>query len=680
MTGWILAAVLAGSCRPVVPERAKLGSERAANDFSRLVKSGRKVTQAQALNASGTSLALSQSQTIAGYQAINVEQSKDGRAILFAQFDARQTPAVKETQLDTFARDFLRRVAGELTIDPAEMKSFPINSASPSQKIIAWTREIGGVAVRDSRLALVFAQLPDGFHLIEIRNRAYGHITPQKRPDGERLNEARLAQVIRTTDIKVAASGDYYILETLKGTDRLFPATWYTITTSDGQTFTLTFTGGNEPRLLEAYSHRVETTVEAMVYPRAWTDTPRSEPIGEIAIDTPQGRLTLDVNGQTQSAPPTGKVTIRNSWFSGQQASGGAPSFDVRPEGGKSSIVTANGDPSTIINVYAALRRIRSYAARFYLARELPYMSKKLSITTDIARECNAFYQSMTLSFYSRGGRCANMAYVNDVIYHEWGHGLDDHTGPGAQHGGGMTDAAFSEGIGDIVAMFMSGDHNMGVGFFTASPQSPIRKLDNQKVYVPGEESEIHDQGTIIGGAFWELRRRMVNKYGAAGHDKAAGLFFRHLLEAESYKDSYGIVQRLSDDDQNPATRHSDWCLINHAFAQKALTAKDPCADGYNDASSDSATRVFVALGDPASAGTPLFVSTSLDAAHSVRVCAGRELCQQPATPTLIKSEGGIKFFGNVNWSPAHDQIISIHVFDSNGQLLAKRIAKLTKR
>jgi hypothetical protein len=238
----IMVALLVNGCRPVVPERSKLWSERAASDFARLVKSGRQVTQSQTLNASETSLALSQSQTIAGYQAINVEHSQKGRAILFAQFDARQTPAVKETQLDTFARDFLRRVAGELTIDPAEMKSFAFDSASPSQKIIAWTREIDGVAVRDSRLALVFARLPDGYHLIEIRNRTYGHVTPQKRPDGARLDAARISQVIKSKDPKIDASGDHYLLETKKGTDRLYPATWYTVTTADGQTFTLTFT------------------------------------------------------------------------------------------------------------------------------------------------------------------------------------------------------------------------------------------------------------------------------------------------------------------------------------------------------------------------------------------------------------------------------------------------------
>jgi hypothetical protein len=275
------------------------------------------VTQSQTLNASETSLALSQSQTIAGYQAINVEHSQKGRAILFAQFDARQTPAVKETQLDTFARDFLRRVAGELTIDPAEMKSFAFDSASPSQKIIAWTREIDGVAVRDSRLALVFARLPDGYHLIEIRNRTYGHVTPQKRPDGARLDAARISQVIKSKDPKIDASGDHYLLETKKGTDRLYPATWYTVTTADGQTFTLTFTGGHEPRLLEAYNHRVETTVEGMVYPRFWGEAPRSEPIGEITVETPQGGVTLDENGQTQSAPPSGRTTIRTAWFSG---------------------------------------------------------------------------------------------------------------------------------------------------------------------------------------------------------------------------------------------------------------------------------------------------------------------------------------------------------------------------
>ena len=45
--------------------------------------------------------------------------------------------------------------------------------------------------------------------------------------------------------------------------------------------------------------------------------------------------------------------------------------------------------------------------------------------------------------FYSGNDRCANTGLIADVIYHEWGHGLDANTG-------GIHDGAFSEGLGTL--------------------------------------------------------------------------------------------------------------------------------------------------------------------------------------------------------------------------------------
>jgi hypothetical protein len=89
------------------------------------------------------------------------------------------------------------------------------------------------------------------------------------------------------------------------------------------------------------------------------------------------------------------------------------------------------------------------------------------------------------------------MALVKDVIYHEGGHGLDDFTGPGSRFGGGMTDSAFSEAIGDIVTMLIAHDENID---------------------------------------------------GATCHDRTARLFFTHFLEAETYLQSYKIVQRVAEE------------------------------------------------------------------------------------------------------------------------------------
>lgn len=99
-----------------------------------------------------------------------------------------------------------------------------------------------------------------------------------------------------------------------------------------------------------------------------------------------------------------------------------------------------------------------------YSPNAVLYFNKQIAMTTDISSSCNTGYKDSTLNFLGKSGDCANMALVNDVIYHECGHGLDDFTGPGSRFGGGMTDSVFSEAIGDqsykIVQRLADEDHN----------------------------------------------------------------------------------------------------------------------------------------------------------------------------------------------------------------------------
>ena len=76
---------------------------------------------------------------------------------------------------------------------------------------------------------------------------------------------------------------------------------------------------------------------------------------------------------------------------------------------------------------------------------------------------CNSYYISHSIHFFKSGGGCINSAY-DTFIYHEYGHFIDDLIG-------GITDQALSEGWGDIMAMFVSGQSKMGEGFFGSAGQ-----------------------------------------------------------------------------------------------------------------------------------------------------------------------------------------------------------------
>jgi hypothetical protein len=411
--------------------------------------------------------------------------------------------------------------------------------------------------------------------------------------------------------------------------------------------------------------------------------------VPDARFSSSSGQQSLDSSGSIPAGVTSGQVTLVSKWARVRSNEWSTAVYKVSQDNGRMLVRSGGERDDANINVYLAIHRIREYVMKFYQPGEVRYFDRQLAVTTDIPRTCNAFYMNTTLNFFHRGTSdkgqpCGNTALVNDVVYHEWGHGLDDYTGPGAQNGGGMKDAAFSEGIGDIVGMFYIGESAMAPGFFTDDPSEPLRNLENKKVYQQGVEDEIHAQGTIIGGAFWELRKRMVNKYGDAGKDKSARLFFRHLLEVEAYEDSYEIIQRLADDDNNPATRHPDWCIVNHAFAVKGLAPMDSCTDdfgGVNPHPQNGAAQIFFALGDAGANGSTLvYVSAGIDGAASARLCAGAVNCAQPMTMQVQRTESGVTFFSPATWSVSDGQTVNAQVLDGSGSEIARRVVRFRKR
>ena len=138
---------------------------------------------------------------------------------------------------------------------------------------------------------------------------------------------------------------------------------------------------------------------------------------------------------------------------------------------------------------------------------------------------CNAYYTTgrKVISLFSEGDGCANIAEVNDVIYHEWGHALDEHTGRSP----GVLDGAFSEGLSDFVSALYNDDPRIGVGFVQGSEYG-IRSIDDLKVY-PEDKGQVHWEGGIIAGAFWEVYQSLVNLHGKKKGKELAGISFSSI-------------------------------------------------------------------------------------------------------------------------------------------------------
>jgi subtilisin-like proprotein convertase family protein len=190
-----------------------------------------------------------------------------------------------------------------------------------------------------------------------------------------------------------------------------------------------------------------------------------------------------------------------------------------------------------------------------------------LQANTNLRSTCNAHWDGRTINFYSGNSRCANTALISDVIYHEWGHGLDANTG-------GIQDGAFSEGLGDIVSLIMNQSNLLGIGFMVEG-FAPVRDLEPDKTY-PQDRGGVHAEGLIIGSTFWDLYKAFKEKYDETQSVDFLSRFVFHMVyTARTYLDVYDAILVIDDDDDDLLNGTPHKCLINKVFAKHGLAEED---------------------------------------------------------------------------------------------------------
>ena len=200
------------------------------------------------------------------------------------------------------------------------------------------------------------------------------------------------------------------------------------------------------------------------------------------------------------------------------------------------------------------------------------WFKRTLSAYTNLSRACNAHWDGLrkTVNFYSGNSRCANTGLIADVIYHEWGHGLDAETG-------GIKDGGFSEGFGDIIAMVMTKSNIVGMGF--GLDGLFVRNMEEDRVHPQDAKGGVHEIGKIIGSTFWDMFNLFQTEYTEDETlDTLRNYAFKMILTAEKYTDVYDALLLIDDDDEDLTNGTPNFCLINEPFSLHGLaTISRPC-------------------------------------------------------------------------------------------------------
>jgi len=134
----------------------------------------------------------------------------------------------------------------------------------------------------------------------------------------------------------------------------------------------------------------------------------------------------------------------------------------------------------------------------------------KLTTNVNINSSCNAYWRPVSINFYRKAGSCNNTAFA-EVVSHEWGHGF--HWG----FHGSTSPGGFSEGIGDHMGLYITGQRIMGRGFRTNG--SGVRDYrvggSANNTQWPAAGKQVHTAGQIWAGNCMDLRDYLITKHGA---------------------------------------------------------------------------------------------------------------------------------------------------------------------
>ena len=131
-----------------------------------------------------------------------------------------------------------------------------------------------------------------------------------------------------------------------------------------------------------------------------------------------------------------------------------------------------------------------------------------LETNVDESGTCNAFFGGNSINFYAEGlsangtDYCEATAKIVDVVYHEYGHAINSNR---YNSGSGMWNGALNEGFADVWAFTITENPILGIGFYQNNPTGFVRRYDQDiKVYPQDLVGQVHADGEIIAGAFWD--------------------------------------------------------------------------------------------------------------------------------------------------------------------------------
>lgn len=336
-------------------------------------------------------------------------------------------------------------------------------------------------------------------------------------------------------------------------------------------------TCGHGTDIEEGADAGVDVAVSALAYTGSPLVAPEVQPLPELDVTVNGTLLRTDVSGFLPSGitgPVPGFFQLRGRWAN-VSTNSVTPTFSNTLNEGYNEISFNSAANIRERSAYIYVNQIHAHMKNVlpdFTGMDLQ-MATRLDLTTD---NCNAFYDGSSINFYAEANNCRSLATINDVVYHEYGHGINDkfYTGLSSSFiNGGM-----NEGYADVWGLTLTQSPVLGLGINLDNANSTVRRYDEApKVYPVDIVGEVHADGEIIAGAWWDL-------YELLGFDMELTLDLFALaypgLQANTFNGNEGVAYRdvlldvlQADDDDGDITNGTvHGAAIVEAFGIHGIT------------------------------------------------------------------------------------------------------------
>jgi hypothetical protein len=239
-----------------------------------------------------------------------------------------------------------------------------------------------------------------------------------------------------------------------------------------------------------------------------------NEGLNNIYVTVSGTDYGTDTNGSGTfplNAGANAVVRLEGPW-STVNTNGTVPQKNVTLQAGLNTIDMTTAANVRELSAYKSVNRIHDHC-KFWMPN-FTGMDFQLPTNIDLTTgDCNAFYDGSSINFYAIGNGCNATSLLADVVFHEYGHGINDNYYQSL--GSFFMNGAIGEGYADYWGISLIDNPVVGIGFYTDN-QDGIRRYDTErKVYPQDLVGEVHADGEIIMGAWYDTHLLMGGDWNA---------------------------------------------------------------------------------------------------------------------------------------------------------------------